>query len=374
MTNNKIHAMISYNYEDNMKIDLTRLQEEIDGGFVNVQKHPNFPLFIYKYSIANVYTKRWNDITNIARGLVLDELGNIVVNCMPKFHNNVDEFGSATFEKNKDKKYSITEKWDGSLIQVAKWNGNYIITSSGSFQSPQALKATELFNKNGLGFVEENKTYIFEIIYKTNKIVIDYGDLEILTLLAIRNTETGEEISFSPNEFLSYNFKGVSPIDKTFDDVLKEQNQEKFTNREGYVIKFENGDRVKVKFSQYVILHKLVSGINENYLWENLQAGNDWKSIMQNVPDEMFSWAETTVNKILDDYNVIDKEVKSLYDTLSILNLSRKDQANWLLSKHREYSSMVFAMLDKKDYSEKIWKMIKPVANTKSKFGMGENI
>ncbi len=39
--------------------------------------------------------------------------------------------------------------------------------------------------------IEKDKTYLFEIIYPENRIVIDYGDSDDLILLSIINNETG---------------------------------------------------------------------------------------------------------------------------------------------------------------------------------------
>lgn len=354
-----------------MKIDSIKLLEEIALGNVNVQTHPTLSLRILKYSKQCVFSRHWNEITMICRGLVIDDNYNIIVHSMPKFYNHNEADGIPVYESGKKLGYTVYEKWDGSLIQMARWNGNLIITSSGSFQSPQAMKAKELMDEKGDGFIEDGRTYIFELIYPANKIVIDYKDLTQLTLLAIRNTDTGEEITFPYDYLYDWKIEGVEPINKTLEEIELELDHEKFLNREGYVIKFEDGSRVKCKYSEYMRLHKIISGINELFIWESLK--DKQNIILENVPDELLNYINSTVKDLKDKYNVIANEAGSLYDTLEVLNfLTRKEQAAWLFSKHKDMAPIVFCMLDKKSYEDKIWKMIRPVFAESKKFGMGE--
>lgn len=342
-----------------MKIDLTKLQTEIDNGNVNVQKHPTLPLSIYKYSQQAVFTRAWNEITMICRGLVLDDSGEVVINCFPKFfnHSEADGLQGYTMRKQAGMPYTITDKMDGSLIQIARYKGQIVITSSGSFTSPQALKAAELI-KGREDWIDDTHSYIFELIYPENRIVLDYGNLVSLTLLAIRHTDTGIE---SPLSIHIGEFDLVQTVDR-FDnlDVIEyELKKVDFINKEGYIVKFDDGFRVKMKYDEYCRLHKIVSGVNEKWVWECLRDGKDPLADLTNVPDELFDFVKKAKADLQTKYAFIEKAAKAIFVTVYPLQ-TRKEQAAWLMKNYKHMADLVFCLLDKKDYSDKIWKRIEP--------------
>jgi len=365
-----------------MKIDLIKLNEEIALGNVNKQVHPSLPIFIYKYSQQCVFSRTWNETTLLCRGLVLDEQGNIVINCMPKFFNHSESDGIQGYEnrKNSDMSYVITDKMDGSLIQATKRNDKLIVTSSGSFTSPQAMKAYDWLTMDGteiFPFIKEGFTYIFEIIYPQNRIVLNYGDKESLTLLAIRDTDTGHESSVAGAEFTKevmekWKIETLKPVDKTLEEIELEAKQDTFINKEGYVVHFADGYRVKVKFDEYMRLHKIVSGINEKYIWECLRDGVDIETQLVNVPDELFEFVKKAKAKFQSEFKKIEYMAVSLNQSVSVFN-SRKEQAAWLLKHYKTEAPIVFCMLDGKNYSSKIWNMIEPEFKP-GLMGMGESL
>ena len=89
--------------------------------------------------------------------------------------------------------FEVYEKLDGSL-GILYWLGDepYIATR-GSFESPQAQIATELLRAYDLSGLDRRRTYLFEIIYPENRIVVNYDDRRELVLLAIIDTATGRE-------------------------------------------------------------------------------------------------------------------------------------------------------------------------------------
>jgi len=349
-----------------MRIDLNELNIEIEAGNVRRQIHPSLPLAIYKYSQQCVFSRHWNDITLLCRGIVLDEVGNVVVNSFSKFFNHSEQDGQSIYESGKSQNYVVTEKLDGSLIQVAKYNGQLVVTSSGSFTSPQAMKATELINasEDYINLFEDNKTYLFELIYPENRIVINYGDKVSLTLLAIRNTETGDEFP------LDVNVNSVKTVNMTLDEIESDLNKSEFINKEGYIVRFSDGSRVKMKYDEYMRLHKIVSGVNEKYIWEALRDGVDLEASLIGIPDELFDFVKKTIVALKSEFSKKELLARGIYEDIKRLP-SRKEQAMCLIKNHKELSALVFCMLDGSDYSSKIWKIIEP--ETSTRFGMGES-
>ena len=355
-----------------MKVDLKRIEDEIALGNVNFQVHPSLPLRILKYSKQAVYTQAWNDITMRCRGLVIDDAGNIVVNCMPKFYNNNQAEVAAVLKRTENLVYEVFDKMDGSLLQIAKWNGHTVITSSGSFDSPQVHKATEmLLNKYSHYVFKDGLTYIFEIIYKENRIVLDYGDRESLTLLAVRETDTGEDIHVGLGIGGYSDWDLVQSVNKTIPEILAELPLDKFINKEGFVVKFANGDRVKYKYDKYVILHKAISGISSKWVHACLRDGLDTNNVLVDVPDELLGWVDAEKAKFKEAFDESMKHALSVYEEVKQKAQTRKEQAALVLSQHKMVAKLVFGLLDGRDISKMIWDTIEPSGEQSKKWGIG---
>ena len=352
-----------------MKINLIELNAEIEAGMVNKQDHPTLPLSIYKYSKECVYTQHWNEITLRCRGVVIDDTGEIVINGFPKFfnHNQLEAQAEYAKRKESDMEYTITEKMDGSLIQVCRYKGQVVVSSSGSFTSPQALKAAELL-KPLENEIEEGWSYLFELIYPENRIVINYGLKVSLTLLAVRNTEDGTERNLS---LLDGIFEIVPTVDY-FVNLLEVENEMKraaFINKEGFIVKFKDGYRIKLKYDEYCRLHKIVSGVNEKFIWEALRAGQDLETSLAGIPDELYDFVKEVTKELNFNYKALETEGKYVYNA-ALEYPTRKEQAAFVIKNYKDVSALVFAMLDGKDYSDRIWKAIEP--ETVTRFGFGQ--
>jgi RNA ligase len=108
-------------------------------------------------------------------------------------------------------------------------------------------------------------TYLVEIIYKENKVVISYP-FEGLVLLGAYDIVSGYEVSYSILRQFSQNHPAIRIADihefKSFNDAA-EYVKTLPGNREGFVIHFpETGDRLKIKGDEYKTLHKMISSIS----------------------------------------------------------------------------------------------------------------
>ncbi len=329
-----------------MKDQIDLLQQYIQEGYINVQKHPIYELFIYNYSQKTQYDAFWNLITLNCRGLILDKDMNFVARPFSKF------FNLSEHEQNDipDLGFEVFEKMDGSM-GVLYWADNKpFIATRGSFQSEQALKANEiLYSKYEHTFssLNPNYTYIFEIIYPENKIVVDYQDLEDLILLAIIDTQTGRELPLQ-----NIGFQMVNRFDAIKDfDELKKLNWE---NKEGFVVKFKNDFRVKIKFEDYIRLHRILTQVSSKIIWENLKEGKDLSLILEDVPDEFFNWVKKQVSKLKLHYQQVENECLAVPKNFE----TRKQAAEFFFT--QKYPSILFKMLDNQSYDEVIWRIIEP--------------
>lgn len=178
---------------------------------------------------------------------------------------------------------------------------------------------------------------------------MDYGDREELVLLAIIETATGREIPLQAYDSV---FPVVRRYDgfTQFDELMASQDG----TREGFVVRFESGQRVKIKFDEYKRLHKLLTGVSSKAIWEVLQSGSDLSRVIECVPDEFFHWVRETESDLRNAFATIEATSRSQMT----VGGSRKELAERFL--RCQYPAVMFAMLDGKDYTDLIWRMIRP--------------
>ena len=212
----------------------------------------------------------------------------------------------------------------------------------------------------GYSHLSEGVTYLFEIIYPENRIVVDYGNDEKLILLGAIETSTGKEISYSGlKESLSpLGFEIVKKWgEKNSIDSISKEND---TEREGYVLRFSNGFRVKVKFEEYCRLHRIVTNVSNVNIWEKLKEDLSLDEILDRVPDEFYSWVRLVEEDLKEKYHkILDGCERDLYSIKKVLgDSSRREYAEEI--KIKRYPSVVFKLLDGNDPKDLIWKIVKP--------------
>lgn len=313
------------------------LEKYYDQKLLIKQNHPTLPLIIWNYSPKTQYEKLWDDLTLMCRGLVTDTDGNIVARSFNKFFNLEEE-------KNiPNEPYEIYEKLDGSLIILFWYNNKLIVSSKGSFVSDHAIQAKRIISNYDLSVLDFSKTYCFELVAPWNRIVCSYPKEELFLLAKF--DRFGQEYSVDNYN----NFPLVKKYDYIDIPKIKETISE---DREGVVVKFQSGKRIKIKGDEYKKLHKLVTGLSEKSILELLKNNQSLESILDKVPDEFYQWAKNTEDKFVSKYKEIENECKKVYKQFD----TRKEAAFYFLK--QKHPQVLFSMLDKQDVSDIIWKII----------------
>ena len=385
-----------------MKYDLKILNDYIEKGLVIKQVHPTLPLSIYNYSRTCQYGGQWDDITLNCRGLVLDNEGNVIAKPFPKFFNyeehSADEIPKESFE--------VFEKMDGSLgiwfyyereltytERYKLWfNGNYetgmeyceeivpnfddpyfhptpktkggwYMATRGSFTSEQAIKGMEIAKKYNYDRIcVPGFTYLFEIIYPENRIVVDYGTDERLVLLSIVNSE-GNEIPYEDIEMDGWDivnrYDGVNDYTKLKEVISNDS--------EGYVIRFKGGMRMKIKGDEYVRLHRILTNFSTTDIWELLMNKGDMNEFLERVPDEFDKWVKNTISELKYAFFQISERAGKLHDGFRYGKYgdvypepTKKEFAEFVMKQQEILRPVMFAMWDKKPFDDIIWKLIRP--------------
>jgi hypothetical protein len=344
----------------------------LDEGYIRSQVHPLYPnLLIFNYTEAAQFDRVWNAATNVCRGLIvvvgpngLDEDAVVLARPFNKFHNLNTSYVPETMEENlPNEQPLVTTKLDGSMGVLYSWDDKLWIATRGSFNSEQAQWATKwLRSKAEYVAFDMTFTPVFEVIYSENRIVVDY-DFEGLILLSLVDNSTGRELSRADAEdFARTNgFEIVPKFDKTLAECAAEDNP----NEEGYVLTYSNGVKVKVKFAEYCRLHRVLTGLNPRSIWEMLSQGSgasvDAILADPKMPVTFIEWFSGWVNQLRSKFALTEKACQIIFAGRP-LEGSRKDMAMYF-KQTPEYASVLFAMLDGKNYASVIWDRIEPAGN-----------
>lgn len=172
---------------------------------VRINYHEPTGLYILKYLHNGVdFT---DPLIRMARGLVLDRDGNIIMRGFDKFFNHrqydtretVPESFKAEYTHlivpDADHKVTFYEKYDGTCITIGLYNGDYLITTPGAIEYPKyAPRIRELLSEmpQVKKWLEAHPGHalIFEYISPDNLINVRYSE-EALVLLAVTDVDNG---------------------------------------------------------------------------------------------------------------------------------------------------------------------------------------
>jgi RNA ligase len=335
------------------------LQAALDAGLVRAQTHPTLPLTIYNYSEKCAYEGTWSQTTLTCRGLIAHgATGEIVARPYVKFFNH----GQAAAPLIPlDTPVEVTDKADGSLGIIYPTPDGYAVATRGSFSSDQAVRATAILRQRYPDWAPPaDHTVLVEIVYPENRIVIDYEGMEDLILLGAVHVPSGRTL---PPAQVGWPGPVVESFAyATFGAALSAPAR---PNREGLVVHVPaTGDRVKLKYEEYLRLHKIVTGLTSRTIWEAMVAGQCIAEICEPLPDEFHGWAQAVAADLHEQVDAILLRVERAFQAI-VSGLgdrySRKDFA--LVAAKHELRGYLFARLDGKDLRPAAWQQIKPDAS-----------
>lgn len=372
-----------------MNLDLTILNKYVEDGLIIKTDHPSLPLSIYNYSRKTQYDGKWDDVTLQCRGLVVDNSTNkILVRPFKKFFN-YEELEGNKFKESKLPKICdyvyVQEKMDGSLGILFHYNGEWVMATRGSFVSGQAIKGLEILkSKYNLDSWMKEYGYLVEILYPENRIVVEYDEEKVVFLSVVLN----ESYTWEPTNDTELhwttacavlNANGVKKDDivkteqhfnysEELFSSLKEKNEE---NKEGFVLRFQPGNlRIKIKFEEYVRLHRLMTQISTYDIWEHLKDGKDILEILNNVPDEFDQWVKQTASTLSYHHYMVGERCGKSHDYFRYGKYSDRDPqpTKKEFAEHvqknvnKNLHGIMFAIWDgKRDKVDELtWKLIKP--------------
>ena len=166
------------------------------------------------------------------------------------------------------------------------------------------------------------------------------------------------------HSFMSYDWHHPDLVVKVYDGVKDYRELKKIisSNQEGFVVKFRSGQRMKIKGEEYVRLHRLLTNFSNVDIWESLMLNRDLNLMLERVPDEFDAWVRNTIDDLKQKFiSLEDQALGILKQKIMEKGLSRKGIAEILKHETPMNMAIIFCMIDGKDYSEIIWRNIRPV-------------
>ncbi|MER5763723.1 RNA ligase [Streptomyces sp. NPDC002082] len=379
------------------------LTEAIDAGYVARKAHPELPLSLYSYTRTAQYDQVWNQVTTRCRGLVADDVtGEVVALPLPKFFNVGEHESGRPYAPAlpDDEPFEVYDKVDGSLGVLFHYAGKWRAATRGSFTSTQAVWTQRRLDGRDTSALVPGITYLAEIVYPQNRIVVDYGDRRDLVLLAAYGAD-GAEV---PLAEAAGHWQGIGsvvtvwpamPLDEllalTGSSTLPGGAAATGTDAEGFVLRFASGIRAKAKIAEYVRLHKVLTGATERDIWRGhgiqrfaglpvkqlaqglnctvaeieASGGKPLDALLEQVPDEFDHWVRSVIERLEAEAALRERAIDEAYASLAHLAGDRGAFARAAKATIRDSGirGALFQRLDGRTTELITWRQVRPEAS-----------
>ena len=217
-------------------------------------------------------------------------------------------------------------------------------------------------------------TYIVEIIYQENRIVVDYKDKEKIVFLS--TSIDGEEQHWTTSLAIfnaSYiKKKDIVKCEQHFSfgpDLYKSLKEKNIKNKEGFVLIFQPYFRMKIKFEEYVRLHRLLTNFSNVDIWEYLRDGRDINILLEKVPDEFDAWVRNTIDNLNYHKYRIEERAGKIHEYFRYGKYGDRETepTKKQFAEHLEFcktepaiKAICFSIWDGRNYDTIIWRLLRP--------------
>lgn len=292
-----------------MKYELEAFEDMVKHGYLRKAETDN--LVLYGYTDHCTFERAWQTpYTRDARGIIFEKkTGRLVAKPFPKFFN-LGEMEEVSILNLPKEPYKVFEKCDGSLGIIFYYGGKWNIATRGSFTSEQAIKGAELLKKYHLNYLDQNDTYLVEIIYPENKIIVDYKGEEKLVMLGGYSTRNQKEVDWHwlADTADLIGMPHAQVYDYTIDQMIELQKTMP-KDEEGFVVRFESGVRVKIKGHEYMRIAKMISQMSPLSFWEAMEHGTVSRDYVRQLPEEFRKEYEPMIDTLEQQYKLVMQEI-----------------------------------------------------------------
>ncbi len=289
-------------------------EEYVAQGLIRGDRTDDGMIAVYTYTDSCTFANAWDDVTRNSRGHIFHvETGECVAWAFPKFFNLGENLESQGDLFPWEGPYEIMDKLDGWLGVLYRHEGLFKVSTRGSFHSSGSVWATQEIQKYDLSCLPDEATLCFEILTPEQRIILDYGEERKLVILAAYNRFTGQE--YPRDEVEHWSRQSGLPLVAVHPpmslDELKRQ-QKELQKVEGFVIRFPDGRRIKVKTEWYLELARIMTNLTPITVWEALQGGRVSPAFLQKVPEELRRLAESYVWRLEEQFARVRQHIEGI--------------------------------------------------------------
>jgi len=314
------------------------------------------------------------------RGLIFDTSGRIISRPFHKFFNLGEREDTQPSQVDITQPHIILEKLDGSMIRPLVING-YLRLATKAGITDVAMQAEEyLVTREDhsecvewmLHMDELGLTPIFEFISPENQIVLEYEKAD-LVLLAIRRNSTGDYVSTSRHKWLGCPFNTVanhgSITNKSLTSFASEIKEG--VDNEGIIIRFDDGQMIKVKNEWYVRIHKVKDLVRTERNVIALIVNNELDDVIPLVTEKDVEKIKTTQNKYFKAFDAKLNQIEEMCETvIEKYGNDRKSIALEYLPNTKDKMSgrFVFSYLDGQQLNEVLLRTVESNLSSNTKW------
>jgi len=295
--------------------ELFKKLENLSQKYINFKKkeYGDYILFSYTFVDPTIYEKHPEAIE--IRGITFHkETKDIVSRPFPKFFN----FGEKMCTVSADDYGIANEKYDGSLIQVSKYNDDLIVGTKGSLDpESQFIKESRKIIENSNNIKElindyEEYTILFELIGPDFRIVLPYKENK-LVLIGLRHKKTGKLVG--PEELMEIaKHYDLDVAEIKYKGKIKDIQEQvrPLENIEGVVAYTENGI-CKIKTEWYLKNHQIFKLGKKKII--QMYLNNELDDYYPYFTDLTKEYVDKVIQKLNNEALSVKRQVEKFFET-----------------------------------------------------------
>ncbi|HSD12507.1 MAG TPA: T4 RnlA family RNA ligase [Patescibacteria group bacterium] len=246
--------------------------------------HATLPLIGLNYSpvahnTLHAFPHGWTTALRLCRGIIFDREGNLVGKGFDKFFNFGEHPETTDLP---DEPFDATEKKDGHLGIIFAFRGELMLATRQSFGGPSALLGNAMLAEIAAkkGWKEKfppGTSVLVEIIHPKTHVHVDYGRKKGFVLIGAYDNATLRDRGAYGELMPLAKALGIPVTERwqgtSIKDLRKLMKDMSVRNKEGFVVRFASGLRVKFKFESYIGL-MVEEKLSYTYLMNRMAAGN----------------------------------------------------------------------------------------------------
>ena len=272
-------------------------------GLVNM-KEAGEGIYVLKYKKSVFYKNLWNEYIAECRGSIVDRDFNLVAYPFTKIYNYGIEKEAPVLAD--DVKVTAYRKVNGFMVAVTWYNGDILVSTTGSTDSDYVVMARELIEPNIDRYrftcqAHQGYTFMFECVHPNDPHII--SEKTGMYLLGMRKNEFGSPIIHEVRSmFLPMAFNSL-PVEDYYTTVGELKAMVKECRHEGFVAYTEDGLSFKIK-SPYYLTSKWVA---RNPRTDKIV---DMKNDIKHNLDEEYYGLIDAIRLNIEQYTAMDEQAR----------------------------------------------------------------